>query len=304
MQKHPLKIVNFYYGFQCNLSCHGCSSGSDMIKHRDHDPSLDEIFDTIENLATYVSDITMMATLLGGEPFLYWDEKIVPMLYKIRKHWPNATLNLTTNGLLLHKYTDEIIEVFSDLKNVKLQISKHASNVGNHPFAKTYEANLNKFLSDSRFHKIHDLHYDLPGFDGPIFDIHLEQWDQPFVAQFQFKDGKVKPFAANDPEGSMANGCIGSFCSMVINNRLYKCPRLAALPIILKEKNQLGDPDWQKYLHTYVDLKLASQEDIDRFYQEEGKPIAQCDVCPNQRIPNETLIPRTARTILPIKLLS
>jgi hypothetical protein len=88
---------------------------------------------------------------------------------------------------------------------------------------------------------------------------------------------------------------------MVIENKLYKCSRLAALPKILLETDQLDDPDWQKYLHTYVDLTTSEQSDIDKFHQEEGRPIAQCDVCPNRRDSN-TLIPRTDRTILPIKI--
>ena len=187
------------------------------------------------------------------------------------------------------------------LGNSRLQISKHASNVGHHPLRQTYETNLEKFLSHPRLNRNHDLHYDLPGENGPALDIHLEQWDQPFTAQFRIQDGKLKPWATKDPAGSMQHGCTGNICSMVIDDRLYKCSRLAALPKILQERDQLDDPDWQPYLRTFVDLKQASQADIDQFYHEEGRPIPECDVCPNQRILGKTLIPRTEKTIIPLK---
>jgi organic radical activating enzyme len=299
MQKYPLKIVNFFYGFKCNLSCHGCLSGSDMIHHKNHDPDLENIMLGIRNLSSYVSDITIMATILGGEPLLYWDEKIVPVAHEIRKHWPNATLNITTNGLLLHKLADKVIDTLIEFGNSKLQISKHASNVGPHPFKKIYDTNLLTFLSNPKLNKIHDLHYDVP---NNKVDIHLDQWDQPFISQFVIKNGKLKPFATQDPVGSMKDGCTGNICSMVKDNKLYKCGRLAVLPAILKERNQLDDPDWQKYLHTYVDLAKTPHEGIEKFYMEEGKPIPECDVCPNARS-LESKIARNASTVLPLSLL-
>jgi organic radical activating enzyme len=299
MQKYPLKIVNFFYGFKCNLSCHGCLSGSDMIHHKNHDPDLENILLGIRNLSNYVSDITIMATILGGEPLLYWDEKVVPIIYEIRKHWPNVTLNITTNGLLLHKFGDKIIDTLIEFGNIKLQISKHASNVGPHPFKKIYDKNLLTFLSNPKLNKIHDLHYDVP---NNTVDVHLDQWDQPFVSQFVIKDGKLKPFATQDPVGSMKHGCTGNICAMVKDNRLYKCGRLAVLPKILEERSQLDDPDWQPYLHTYVDLTKALPDGIEKFYMEEGKPIPECDVCPNAHS-LDSKIARSAGTVLPLSLI-
>jgi len=299
MQKYPIKIVNFFYGSKCNLSCHGCCTGSDIIRHKNHDPDLENIRSSIRNLSNYVSDITIMATVLGGEPLLYWDKKIVPIMHEIRKHWPNAILNITTNGLLLHKLADKVIDTLIEFGNIKLQISKHASNIGPHPFKKIYDKNLLIFLSNPRLFKIHDLHYDIP---NKKIDIHLDPLDQPFTSQFIIKDGKLKPFATQDPVGSMKHGCTGNICSMIRDNKLYKCTRLAALPQILKERNQLDDPDWQKYLHTYVDLTKATHEDIEKFYMEEGKPIPECDVCPNAHSP-EPRVARNADTILPLTLL-
>jgi len=296
MSKITLRILNISYGLRCNLACKGCLSGSDMIRHTGHDTGLENNLQTLDLLSRHIEHVTDVITLLGGEPFLYWPDKIVPLMLKIREYWPMAKINLTTNGLLLHRYREEIIGFFSELGNASISVSMHAARADGHILKSTYEKNLANFFDDDRFCKIHDLHYDIP---NRKVDFHLDPWHRPFIAQFSEQDGKIKPWATNDPVGSMKHGCIGDICSMAIDGRLYKCPRLALLPKILEERGQLQDPDWQKYLGTYVDLATATDQDLQRFKQEEGKPIPQCDACPNRHQLGVTLIPRTAQTIVP-----
>ena len=102
-----LPMVEVFYGHRCNLSCKGCTSASDIIKTINYDPSLDSILDSIDNLATYV-DVKEF-DLMGGEAFLYW-ESIEKISEHIRKKFPKSTIGICTNGLLLEKFQDKLIE--------------------------------------------------------------------------------------------------------------------------------------------------------------------------------------------------
>jgi hypothetical protein len=48
VNKIKLKLVEVFYGYQCNLSCQGCSSASDVVKTSEYDPSIESIFASIE----------------------------------------------------------------------------------------------------------------------------------------------------------------------------------------------------------------------------------------------------------------
>lgn len=291
-----LKIVNFYYGIVCNLSCKGCFSGSDIIKHRTYDPSLENILESVTNASKHISNIDMI-TLIGGEPLLYWDEKIVPVARHIRKCFPNNLINITTNGLLLHKFKDKVINLLLELGNCSLSITNHFTEFSDDKVAKTYHKNLEYFLSDPQLFKIHDGHYDIP--DATV-DIHIHNLSNGFAAQFLKIDGKLKPFATNNPAGSMKHGCTGRVCAGIIDSQLFKCDRLAVLPYILTETDQLTDPDWQKYLnYNAVDLRNPAEEALEHFKNTEGLPIPECDVCPDSQIIGISKIPRTKENVLP-----
>jgi len=296
LRKINLKIVNVHYGFKCNLGCKQCITASDFLDHTRYDPSLEETIQTVDNLHQAVGNVEIMITLLGGEPLLYWDR--VSILAKhIRKRFPLATINITTNGLLLHKYQNSVIELLLELDNCKLTISNHMTLFAHDKVAQVSYKNLNLFLSDPRLFKIHDYHYDIPNHS---IDIHMSENGIKFINQYKLlPNGQVKPYATNDPEGSMIHGCTGSICSFAKNNKLYKCSKLAVLPNVLDHTNQLDDPDWQKYLnYQYIDLTATTQEQLDYFEETQGKPISECDGCPNQQIEGVTTVIRTKENVL------
>jgi MoaA/NifB/PqqE/SkfB family radical SAM enzyme len=93
--------LNIFYGFKCNYSCDGCISNSNLAKF-DQDPDFNDIIKTIPILAD-LFNITSMITLLGGEPFYYWDERIVPIAIECNKYFPNTLINVFTNGQFKRK---------------------------------------------------------------------------------------------------------------------------------------------------------------------------------------------------------
>ena len=300
MTKINLKILDVFYGYECNLACTDCNPGSNIIQHRRLDPTLDSIIESIDNLAEHVESATNRITLLGGEPFLYWEERIVPIVRHLRAKFPTSTISVVTNGLLLHKFIDSVINLMLEVDNFKLSVSDHMREFSDDRVAINYYNNLNKFLSDSRLNKIHDFHYDIP---NRKIDVHLESEAVLFIAQYKKINGQLKPFKTGDPDKSFRNGCCSSICSHLVNSKLYKCSKLAAIHDILKETDQLDDPDWAPYLN-YVPIDLT-QKDIDgellKFEQNIGKSINVCDMCPDKRQIGITLIQQTKSNVLKTK---
>lgn len=295
MSKIDLKIVNLYYGFDCNLTCRECFSGSDIIRNKQYDPSLESLLKSIEDMSQHISNITEMFTLIGGEPLLYWD-RIVALVHHFRKFYPTTVINITTNGVLLHKHRKEVLDLLLSTDNIRISLTNHFSEFMEDPTGVKYKQNLEYFFSDPRINRIHALHYDIPNRN---INFHLHEYAEGFKSQWQHIDGKLKPWATNDPQGSMNYGCTGNICSAIIDSKLFKCPRFVVLPAILDKVNQTDDSDWKKYLaYTPIDLSQEGiQYKLQEFEANQGHPISECDMCPNKHIINITQIPHTKENI-------
>lgn len=292
-----LDIVDVFYGHRCNLACVGCNTGCDIIHTTDYDPSLDDILLSITNLSTYVQNIRQVVSLVGGEPLLYWEDKVVPIIYHVRKKIPSACIAIVTNGLLLHKFKNDILKLMVTVGNMKLVISDHLYTFSTTDKTKIgYHDNLNNFLSDSRITKINNLSYSL---DNNV-EILIQRYESGFFAQYIKIDSKLKPFATNDPANSFKYGCSGPTCAFLINSKLYKCSRFGVLHNVLSNSNQLNDLDWQQYLE-YVPVDLQSDnvlQQLKLFEENEGNHIDLCDMCPSNQIVNISMIPQSRKNVL------
>ena len=292
-----LDVVDVFYGHNCNLACVGCNTGCDIINTTEYDPSLKEVLLSITNLSKYVQNIRQVVSLVGGESLLYWEEKVVPIIHHVREKIPLACIAIVTNGLLLHKFKDDVLKLMITIGNMKLVISDHLYTFSTTDTTKIrYHNNLNNFLSDPRIKKINDLLYTL---DNDV-EILIQRYESGFFAQYIKIDNKLKPFATNDPANSFKYGCNGPTASFLINSKLYKCSRFGVLYTVLSNSDQLSDPDWQKYLK-YAPIDLQSDnvlQQLKLFEENEGKHIDLCDMCPNNQIINISMIPQTRENVL------
>jgi len=275
--------LNIFYGFKCNYSCDGCISNSNLAKS-DQDPDLTDIIKTIPILAD-LFNVTGMITLLGGEPLYYWDERIVPIAMECNKYFPNTLINVFTNGQLLGKNQKKVFELSDKIDKFSLTITDHLNTeeLKNTTPGKKWRESINRFLNHKQIVKIHNEHYHIK--DNINANIYIStpdsnSWKNIYKTTI---DGKIKPFATNDPEGSMRYGCISNnICSMVRGTKLYKCTQLATLENGLRAKNQLDDPDWKKYLsYAPVDLLNIDKSTLTNFIDTYAKPIDMCDMCSN-----------------------
>jgi organic radical activating enzyme len=278
--------LNIFYGFKCNYSCDGCISNSNLVKS-DQDPDLNDIIKTIPILSN-LFNVTGMITLLGGEPFYYWDDRIVPIATECNKYFPNTLINIFTNGQLLKKNQEKVFALSEKINKFSLTITDHlnTNELKNTTPGKSWKKSTDGFFNNKRLVKIHDAHYHIKdNINGNIYISapNANNWQNIYKTTI---DGKIKPFATNDPEGSMKYGCVSnSICSMVQGTKLYKCTQLATLENALRVKNQLDDPDWQKYLsYTPVDLLNINESILTNFINTYDKPIDTCDMCSNNPV--------------------
>ena len=277
MKKIDQVNLNIFFGYRCNYSCDNCTSGSDSVRTTELDPDFDKTIASVEKLAQMFT-VSSMITLIGGEPFLYWDERIVPLVLECNKHFPNTRINVFTNGQLLSKYKEKIINLCNQVDNFSLSITRHLIAFPGAKVAKKWQENINDLINDSRIVKIHNDHYYLKNNTNANFYFFAGRAWRLFYKRLP--DKTIKPFATNNPEQSMMHGCTGNVCSCVFEEKLYKCPTLAALPGHLKSLGQDNDADWEKYLnYPAVDIFNPDQAQYQMFVDTYGKPTTWCDMC-------------------------
>ena len=285
MKKINLTLVEILYGHRCNLSCKGCSSLSDHIKEYNLDPTLESIFKSIDDLNKAV--VPSSIDLMGGELFLYWD-KIKQIVPKIRSVFPTVSIAMTTNGMLLEKYQEEVIELCRGYGPCVLEVTDHFTLFPQDVMTENYKKKIGNFLTAHKFTSTDPYIVEFKTakdetFAHPSVDLEVNV-SKPitFYPGYRTLDNKVKPFATNDPVGSYTNGCAMPICHMLVDSKLYKCSWLAFLPKLLSKFDQLDDPDWQKYLaYKPVDLANLTEEALEYFDNTKHSSIPECDMCSN-----------------------
>jgi organic radical activating enzyme len=280
--KHVEMTLNIIYGYKCNYRCKGCSNGSDQVTHTNYDPSLDEILESIPKLAQYF-DIAHdgMITLLGGEIYLYWD-KVVAIARQTRKYFPKAKINLFTNGQLLSLYINETINLMKELDNSCVHISRHLQGIYETKIGKKWLDNIEQVKNHTEITIINDDFFQIKNHSECNF--HAYDGVAWFTWYKQMPGGTIKPHASGDPVRSARYGCAsGLSCSALFGSKFYKCGSLAMLPGLLKQKQQIDDPDWKKYVedYPYIDLNNFDIEKYQYYVDTYNIPIPQCDMCNN-----------------------
>lgn len=306
MTKPYIKLLDIYYGTRCNLACSQCDTRSDVIRDDETDPSIDSILDGV-SLAQEKFEIDLYS-VLGGEPLLYLD-KIELIVSYIRKTDPQAKIQFSTNGVLLHKKTARLVELMKKY-SVSLFVCNHFAGFDDVK-TKNIADSVNKLaiLLDMVEDDASKFFSNFIDFTNPRKDSYMESWieankdtfprEEPqeqyfhannifihFRPQYDFKsnhyilNGKPKPFKTGNPALSYRSGCSSVMCNFLVNHKLYKCAALGTLEKLLDYYGSKDDPDWQKYLaYQPLDLKNCNSDQITAFSNSKYSCIDQCDMC-------------------------
>ena len=115
-----LPQVEMHVSDACNLNCRGCTHFSPLFHQID--AQLEVCLADVRKLAGKVSHI-MDFFLLGGEPFL--NPEIGAYIEGIHRILPRTRLNIVTNGLLIPKLSQDVLDIIRK-NEVVVSISEYA----------------------------------------------------------------------------------------------------------------------------------------------------------------------------------
>jgi len=269
-----LNFVEFHLTDVCNLTCTGCSRFSNMgltgfddwKKHRAG----------YENLSKNVN-ILGEINVLGGEPLMH--PMIKEILDDIRSFFPKHQIVLRTNGLLLHKIKD--IFKYIDRNKITLDVNMHNQAWRLPIYEKLCELTGEKIkLKWQREHtgwqQAEFYHNDL---------LHTITLSSHFYQNALGQPGKhTRPYDS-DP-GKAWKNC-ESRCPTINNGKLFKCPVSNALPVVIRQKNNIEYTEKQKELidsFPYIlcdEVQNTSDKHFEKLIYDK---IDQCSLCPENYV--------------------
>ena len=245
--------------------------------------------------------------MIGGEPFLYKD-KVLEIIKCVRSFEPNKTIFMSTNGMLLHKNIDWVVDLIKEYR-IWVQVCNHTSLF--HPKETMIKAvhTIGKKLDIEETIPAHRWWYDVfkvetgtenwkqyvkeKGINFETRDpndiTYMQQnWGIHYMESPYFQtivnkiDGIPKPFNS-DPADAYKNSCPSQFCAFLHDKKIYKCGALGTLKRLLEKYNLIDDPEWQKYLaYKPVDLENCTEDDLDRFADTHYCSVNECSMCPGE----------------------
>ncbi len=248
--RQPLEHLEMHIAHGCNLRCkfctHYCDIGySGLVPHEVGAEWLKAWSGRLKPERFY---------LLGGEPLL--SPELDHYLVTARECFPDSKRIVVTNGLLLSRI-ESMMPVFIDT-GTRLHISIH-------PIPRSEEARLTGALALAERWQRRGL---LVSYRGG-----LQNWYAPYRGE----GSGIRPYAENNPQASFAALCgkDGKSCVNLHEGKLWKCPALAFLPLVIDklEHRRL----WEPYL-AYKPLDPeASDEALGKFIALDAE---FCDICP------------------------
>lgn len=280
--KPVLPFIETMLTYGCNLSCRGCTNYSDY--NVGGLVSWEQGRSWIKDWLTRV-DIKDFG-LIGGEPLM--NPQVIDWIQGCRQLMPETQIRFTTNAVLLKK-RPEVIQSLMDIGNCVIKLSLHQPQefytqetlawlFGVADWSPVTEHGINRWRTANNVR----LQINFP---------------QRFVKTFQGEYENMMPYQSNPNESY--DICVQQTCPLLYNNRLYKCSSIALLDTVLTNWNQPKQGAWAPYLK-YQGIGIdCSENDLQNFLSNFGKPESICTMCPTAS-DQSSMIPHTDTTITKI----
>jgi hypothetical protein len=195
---------------------------------------------------------TPKVKILGGEPLL--NPELGQILCAARCFWPTCRIILHTNGLLLEKH----LELFDILqtKEIHLAISWHSREP-------TYLESFDRILDIAEQRKI-------------IFTVtpSINQWRRTTKGV----GSSMRPWQSEPREAWQV--CPAKYAVQLFENRLWKCPPLAYLRLVVTRFSLGESTDWAPFL-AYKGLgPECTAEQLKMFLRREDESV--CGMCSSE----------------------
>lgn len=224
----------------CNLKCAHCGHFSNLASPYYLD--IDWFEKQIVQMFELIKD-TKRLLIMGGEPTLH--PELQQFLIVAKRHYPNATVELWTNGILLEKQEESFWRLLHDL-DIKLVVTN-------------FPINVNKT-------KIREL--------VETFKVNL--MFTPEMGEFLVL---LNPKGDSDPKKAYTACEERRGCTQLYEGKVYLCARVAYVHIY----NEYHGTQMEVVESDYVDIfSNNAKEKIEKYFEEHrlGKPLEFCKWCP------------------------
>jgi organic radical activating enzyme len=248
----------------CNLSCRGCTNYSDlpfkgMVK-----------WSTAQYwIKSWLTRINIQDFgIIGGEPLLNRD--IESWLYGCRQLLPNAQIRFTTNGLLMDS-PDHLLKILDEIGNVVFKITVH--------------------VNDNRLEEVIKKVFALRDWVS-VTEHGIDRWktknnvrfqiNRPtkFIMTYSGSYSNMMPYYS-DPEKAF-DLCVQKTCPLLFDGKIYKCSTAGLLQTVMKKVKPVTEKFWEEFIDPGISVE-STDEDINRFIANFGKPNKICSQCPQDR---------------------
>lgn len=110
LKRNTIEHLDYHLTEHCNLNCRGCSTFAPIAEKSF--ASLEQFQRDIHRLYELVGDCVQQIHLLGGEPLLHPEAE--QFARACRLVFQKARIDLTTNGLLVYRMTDQFWEALKE----------------------------------------------------------------------------------------------------------------------------------------------------------------------------------------------
>ena len=272
--------------YGCTLACKGCTNFSDYKGHSRGNIKWKDFRKDFKRL--YERTIVDSILLMGGEPLL---NKDFPNWIKgIRTEFPKVRIVILTNGHLLLGNT-WLIDYMKEYGNIWLKISNHVPGADWYDQAvalvkKSFNwkelkksQNIYKQVFASKVEFLHDPKYNC--------FLEIPEYDK-YQVMATGDYGNLKPWK-QDPVDSFKR-CMAADSVAFNDGKLYKCTMNWNLQYALADHGQQDDSDWKGYLYKGVDIHTCTEQELDAFISNIGKPHKICGMCPAASQPDSEVM--------------
>lgn len=193
LPKVEMHIADF-----CNLNCKGCTHFSPIFEKKLPDFET-KIYD-VKKLKEKIPHV-LCFSILGGEPFLNPD--ICRYIAEIRKIYPDANIDIVTNGLLIPKLSASVLRCILE-NQVEISISEYKPT---HKLIGKIEEKLQEY--------------------GVSYHIRPYEEKKKFIKPLSVKEKSIYP-----------NKCLSDGCVNIWNGKIARCPTLMYIEEFNKKFDQ------------------------------------------------------------------
>ena len=284
--KPRLKYTEIYITNVCNYSCTHCQSLNNFAfkghqSWKDYESEYRSLSEQID-----IDQIQIM----GGEPTL--NPEFEKWVNEISNLWPNAKLQIATNGTRLDKLDNKIYQILEKHKGT-LWVTCHDIQLYDKflDFSKTF---LNNIVSDTFINDEWKREYEQSKTDLTIklktasrtlidengVEVILE-WSQSFVPSvIDVLDNQSLTMKYISDPAQAHDICYFKTCHQINKGKLYKCPLVSILPDFLDQFDVAMSTDDRSLAYSYEPL-TANNKNVSKFINAINDPIPQCKFCPS-----------------------